>query len=265
MTELVFTSSTRGVRIHRPTCKRATGALPIEDMNRQEVKVSKPATCCRPTHLDVERGLIRALNRINKDTVEVEAPLSPTCPRCGEYRINVDRPVMNALSRKDSSTYVCSPCGTDEAMLNLAGGREADVWPGYPGQMPDKELDLYEITVSFADSRVSKHYWRAFGADGGTLVAHATGVEVEYDNKNMVLALTSVDVGLLSTAAQNIVDMWTLGFAEFKTWRKTDEAYKALPSQVTKWVTSERYAREQEWLREYARNTAAELPLGGLL
>ena len=60
-----------------------------------------------------------------------------TCPRCGQNPLN-EVLVRNALSRKDTETYVCASCGTDEAMVNLAGGRDADVWPGYPG-LVDRE------------------------------------------------------------------------------------------------------------------------------
>ncbi len=50
------------------------------------------------------------------------------CPRCGENTLNPTQ-VMNALSRTtrmegDTPVYVCSPCGTDEALedFNRAGG-----------------------------------------------------------------------------------------------------------------------------------------------
>jgi predicted RNA-binding Zn-ribbon protein involved in translation (DUF1610 family) len=43
-----------------------------------------------------------------------------TCPRCGENTLRSDRPVMNALSRTDNKTYVCSPCGTAEALEDFA-------------------------------------------------------------------------------------------------------------------------------------------------
>lgn len=51
-----------------------------------------------------------------------ENPTYTTCPRCGENTLRTDRPVMNALSRSDNKTYVCSPCGTAEAMENFLGG-----------------------------------------------------------------------------------------------------------------------------------------------
>jgi predicted RNA-binding Zn-ribbon protein involved in translation (DUF1610 family) len=60
------------------------------------------------------------------------ATFRPECPRCGADRMRSDR-VRNALSRKDNKTYVCDSCGTDEAMMNMTGGRDADVWPGFPG------------------------------------------------------------------------------------------------------------------------------------
>ena len=57
------------------------------------------------------------------------------CPRCGEHSI-VYPQVLNALSRTtrgpdDVSVYVCSPCGSDEGMLEyLAGGcQPQSEWP----------------------------------------------------------------------------------------------------------------------------------------
>ena len=40
------------------------------------------------------------------------------CPRCGEDSLD-DRQVMNALSRRDNQTYICSPCGTQEAFVDM--------------------------------------------------------------------------------------------------------------------------------------------------
>ena len=54
------------------------------------------------------------------------------CPRCGATPYHPFN-VVNAVSRKDNRTRVCTSCGTDEAMLNFRFGRDADVWPGYPG------------------------------------------------------------------------------------------------------------------------------------
>lgn len=39
------------------------------------------------------------------------------CPRCSRP-LNPDL-VMNALSRVDNTTYICSPCGMDEAMWDF--------------------------------------------------------------------------------------------------------------------------------------------------
>lgn len=42
-----------------------------------------------------------------------------TCPRCHDAgAIQVERTAGNALSRVDNDTYVCSACGTDEAVGN---------------------------------------------------------------------------------------------------------------------------------------------------
>lgn len=50
--------------------------------------------------------------------------LTKGCPRCAGP-LAVKRPALNALSRKDNDTYICSGCGTLEAFYNLAHpGRE---------------------------------------------------------------------------------------------------------------------------------------------
>ncbi len=51
---------------------------------------------------------------------------SVRCPRCDRYQSGYP-----ALSRVDNTTYICSLCGTDEAMTNMAGHSLAhpDVWP----------------------------------------------------------------------------------------------------------------------------------------
>jgi predicted RNA-binding Zn-ribbon protein involved in translation (DUF1610 family) len=45
-----------------------------------------------------------------------------TCPRCGEETLRLDRPALNALSRTDNETYVCSDCGVIEALEDFSRG-----------------------------------------------------------------------------------------------------------------------------------------------
>ena len=44
--------------------------------------------------------------------------MSVFCPRCGQPTM---RPIeaMNALSRRDNKTHICSPCGAAEATLDF--------------------------------------------------------------------------------------------------------------------------------------------------
>ena len=46
------------------------------------------------------------------------------CPRCGQNTLRLDRPALNALSRTDNDTYICSDCGQQEAFADLARGFE---------------------------------------------------------------------------------------------------------------------------------------------
>ena len=57
------------------------------------------------------------------------------CPRCGEFSM-MEPQVLNALSRttrgaEDEPVYVCSPCGTDEGMMEYLsdGCQTQSEWP----------------------------------------------------------------------------------------------------------------------------------------
>ena len=38
------------------------------------------------------------------------------CPRCGEKKLVVVPLALNCLSRRDNKTYICTRCGTEEAL-----------------------------------------------------------------------------------------------------------------------------------------------------
>ena len=39
------------------------------------------------------------------------------CPRCKTRELN-DEQVLNSLSRRDNETYICNPCGKEEAFID---------------------------------------------------------------------------------------------------------------------------------------------------
>jgi hypothetical protein len=41
------------------------------------------------------------------------------CPRCEGDKLHPEK-VLNALSRRDNETYICSDCGTEEALFDYA-------------------------------------------------------------------------------------------------------------------------------------------------
>lgn len=60
-----------------------------------------------------------------------EKAVYDTCPRCGDDTLRIDRPALNALSRVDNKTYVCSDCGTSEAWERFVNPGETlskDYW-----------------------------------------------------------------------------------------------------------------------------------------
>ena len=42
----------------------------------------------------------------------------PRCPRCKQEAMHREQ-IRNKLSRRDNKTYICSPCGTSEAMYDF--------------------------------------------------------------------------------------------------------------------------------------------------
>lgn len=44
------------------------------------------------------------------------------CPRCGQDTLRADKPALNALSRTDNRTYVCSDCGMREGLEAFSQG-----------------------------------------------------------------------------------------------------------------------------------------------
>jgi DNA-directed RNA polymerase subunit RPC12/RpoP len=72
---------------------------------------------------------------MKKETGVKKPPKSKhaACPRCGNKRLwkGKDK-ALNALSRRDNKTYVCSPCGQEEALIDLLGvpSTATEKWKG---------------------------------------------------------------------------------------------------------------------------------------
>lgn len=61
-------------------------------------------------------------NKIERYAEMQKAVGSGCCPRCG-LRTLSSKLELNALSRR-ADVYICSPCGTDEAILDAFGRRD---------------------------------------------------------------------------------------------------------------------------------------------
>lgn len=110
---------------------------------------------------------------------------------------------------------------------------------------------------SIAEVKVSKHYWNSFGGRVAALVAEHYGVPAGeasggagWDKATGTATFPTTDDG--TAAASALLSVWREGWAAFNSWRRTDAAYKALPSQDTKWVTSDRFRWEREYLVGFA-------------
>jgi len=67
-----------------------------------------------------------------------------SCPRCSEPRpsaLNVGRD-PGALSRWDNSTYICSECGNEEAMLGLSGEDISPTGPNKWIEIPSNQSEI---------------------------------------------------------------------------------------------------------------------------
>ncbi len=75
------------------------------------------------THHAIIRNMTTMLGvlaeSMGAQVAKIPEGLGEFCPRCGAP-LDLERPAMNALSRVDNKTYICSPCGQKEAMFNYA-------------------------------------------------------------------------------------------------------------------------------------------------
>jgi hypothetical protein len=78
--------------------------------------------------MDIDRRLDDIDRRL-----DVIARKAFICPRCGGCIPNNETPgaYPGALSRVDNETFICSACGTHEAMQQFGGGRATPIrdWP----------------------------------------------------------------------------------------------------------------------------------------
>lgn len=64
----------------------------------------------------VEKTRVAEYHRIRAEGLNPEL-----CPTCKTYSLwPKPRQVMNALSRRDNDTYICNPCGREEALTDFA-------------------------------------------------------------------------------------------------------------------------------------------------
>jgi predicted RNA-binding Zn-ribbon protein involved in translation (DUF1610 family) len=59
---------------------------------------------------------------VNKKIADGHYESKTTCPRCEKNTMRPEQ-AMNALSRRDNETYICSACGVAEAMEDFFIGR----------------------------------------------------------------------------------------------------------------------------------------------
>ena len=72
-----------------------------------------------------------------------------TCPRCfGEMR---KVQVQNALSRRDNKTYICSACGTQEALIDAGYEKPTYQERMFVSKLQGKRAALHVVTYDFGN------------------------------------------------------------------------------------------------------------------
>lgn len=241
---LYITQTAKATRIHRITCRRKGEGMVLDQAVPNVIAGATPATCCRPKAAEEH---IEAAKEILLAQLEGSQPeLAELAPKPKAKKASKPKPFSGAALLENIVEQAAAEEFVASSPITAALAEATDE-------------ALYGKTIFMTDAKVSKHYWNAFGRDGGTAVAQALGVGVYATAKDFSLLLTSMDEDLAARAATAVTTMWVEGFAAFKLWRKADETYKALPSQDTHWATSERYAMEQDWLSDWANATALKI------
>lgn len=93
------------------------------------------------------------------------------CPRCGEKTLRLDRPALNALSRADNTTYVCSDCGINEALEDYQRG------------MSRTSMDNWKAPEA---ATLKLHDTEGTGSDGFSLFSLLPGVESVPDSEKSI-------------------------------------------------------------------------------
>jgi hypothetical protein len=119
---------------------------------------------------------------MNNDTIVY----APQCPRCGGFIPSNQRPgeYMGALSRADNHTYVCSACGTEEAMEDFIGRSltTPDQWPVSNPAFDDPAFDGAIMRRIEAEAIVQTGKVR-FAETARTVERRAVAVDDNIDGK----------------------------------------------------------------------------------
>ena len=245
MIDLVFTETRTGVRAHRATCKRANDPTLIGFTDPLVIAEALPASCCKPNKSEV--AALATAARASADEREERAQ------RIKDADVESALEALDGLGRRQAEYRDARQAKIDEnAKLAQTAVAHAEPKPfshGLPSE--DDEPAPFFTVVHLSEARVAKHYWKDFGAAGGTMVAEAFGVEVNVVGQQHLVKFIG---DLAPEAREALLDLWVQGYAAFKVWKRTDEAYRALP--VLHGATSVRAIAERVWLRAFVADRA---------
>lgn len=211
-------------RIHRATCKRVAEQdfTTLKDAPTALVAGAILASCCKPKAAQVYI-----------DAAKAEEPW-PNAAESVQGIAPEGQTVQDVIvEQATEQPVILGPeAGENEGIELLFDSTKAPEQPAEDdliGEVPVAKAAPAEL----AGTKISKHYHDALIKVGGPLL-HGT--------------------------RDSLAEVATEAFAALGKWRRADADYKALPAQDSKWVTSDRYAWERDFLIGYIQQVVGQRP-----
>lgn len=121
----------------------------------------------------------------------------------------------------------------------------------------DVDADTISITVEYLPTKALKYHWANLGVYAAKKFAADFGLKETHNSDKYTVTLTAGKSreDALVAAADLLVKAWATTHEAFVSWRKTDEAFRAMPAMTSsRWASSERYLAERAWLNQAIDN-----------
>lgn len=190
--------------------------------------------------------------RVHRATCKRQGSLSGDLRKAAGFR-------PEAVKEAKAATC-CKPANVPDIITAVLAA-EADAAEMYEDAQDDANYDLVnpEPLVEEGDTKRvvkyphAKHFWRAMVVSPIAATYLASTVTLTMDGKAQTITVEGAQARV-KKAVKVLEAAWDAAYAEFKDWKKSDEAYKALPKGKEKWAAQDAYKREQEFLTAAVRS-----------